>query len=114
MATAKKLSHSQEQGGRGVGGWLRSPRRGRARGDTGLQLGSSREICNVVPDRIVPAGCPGVFLELEPHLKGGGQFGGVSGVDGFGVALRALLNLLDYVGIGYTMTEYDDIAAQKS
>ena len=31
--------------------------------------------------------------------KGGGQFGGVSGVDGFGVALRALLNVLDYVGM---------------
>lgn len=58
-------------------------------------------------------GVPGVFLDLEPHLKGGGQFGGFSGVDGFGVALRALLNLLDYVGIGYDLTSYGDIAAQK-
>ena len=64
--------------------------------------------------KLKKGGIPGVFLDLEPHLKGGGQFGGVSGVDGFGIALRALLNLLDYVGIGYTMTEYDDIAAQKS
>ncbi len=56
---------------------------------------------------------PGVFLDLEPHLKGGGQFGGFSGVDGFGVALRALLNLLDYVEIGYNLTNYDDIARQK-
>ena len=33
-------------------------------------------------------GIPGVFLDLEPHLKGGGQFGGTSGPDGMGVALR--------------------------
>ena len=58
-------------------------------------------------------GIPGVFLDLEPHLKGGGQFGGFSGVDGFGVALRALLNLLDYVDIGYDLTNYGDIARQK-
>ena len=49
--------------------------------------------------RILPAverklrrrGIPGVFLDLEPHLKGGGQFGGFSGPDGMGVALRAPL-----------------------
>ena len=57
-------------------------------------------------------GVPGVFLDLEPHLKGGGQFGGFSGVDGFGVALRALLNLLDYVGINYALTDYEAIARQ--
>ena len=59
-------------------------------------------------------GVPGVFLDLEPHLKGGGQFGGFSGVDGFGVALRALLNLLDYVDIGYDLPNYGDIARQKA
>jgi sugar phosphate isomerase/epimerase len=58
-------------------------------------------------------GIPGVFLDLEPHLKGGGQFGGFSGVDGFGVALRALLSLLDYVGIAYKLTDYGDILGQK-
>ena len=58
-------------------------------------------------------GVPGVFLDLEPHLKGGGQFGGFSGVDGFGVALRSLLNLLDYVGIGYRLTDYGHIERQK-
>ena len=56
---------------------------------------------------------PGVFLDLEPHLKGGGQFGGFSGVDGFGVALRSLLRLLDYVGIDYDITGYGAIEAQK-
>ena len=58
-------------------------------------------------------GLPGVFLDLEPHLKGGGQFGGYSGPDGFGVALRSLLRLLDYVGIGYRLTDYGDIERQK-
>jgi sugar phosphate isomerase/epimerase len=56
---------------------------------------------------------PGVFLDLEPHLKGGGQFGGVSGTDGFGVALRALTNLLDYVGIGYEQTHFGDILSRS-
>jgi hypothetical protein len=54
-------------------------------------------------------GVPGVFLDLEPHLKGGGQFGGFSGPDGMGVALRALLRLLDYVGIGYRLRDMDTI-----
>ncbi len=58
-------------------------------------------------------GVPGVFLDLEPHLKGGGQFGGVSGTDGFGVALRALTNLLDYVGIGYGLTGFAEILARR-
>ncbi len=54
-------------------------------------------------------GVPGVFLELEPHLKGGGQFGGFSGPDGMGVAVRSLCSLLDYVGIGYQLRSFDDI-----
>ena len=32
---------------------------------------------------------------------------------GFGVALRALLNLLDYVDIGYALTDYEAIARQR-
>ena len=59
-------------------------------------------------------GIAGVFLDLEPHLKGGGQFGGVSGVDGFGVALRSLCRVLDYVGIGYRLTDFQDIQRQKA
>jgi sugar phosphate isomerase/epimerase len=54
-------------------------------------------------------GLPGVFLEMEPHLKGGGQFGGFSGPDGMGVAVRSLCSLLDYVGIGYDLRTMDDI-----
>ena len=56
---------------------------------------------------------PGVFLDLEPHVKGGGQFGGYSGCDGLGVALRALCNTLDYVGIGYKLRDFDDIRAAR-
>jgi sugar phosphate isomerase/epimerase len=63
--------------------------------------------------RLKRLGLPGVFLDLEPHLKGGGQFGGYSGPDGFGVALRSLLRLLDYVGINYRLTAYRDIERQK-
>lgn len=54
-------------------------------------------------------GIPGVFLDLEPHLKGGGQFGGFSGPDGFGVALRCLCRVLDAAGIKYDLTLYSDL-----
>ncbi len=58
-------------------------------------------------------GIPGVFLDLEPHVKGGGQFGGFSGPDGMGVALRALCRLLDYVEIDYELRNFDDIRAAR-
>ncbi len=58
-------------------------------------------------------GIPGVFLDLEPHVKGGGQFGGFSGPDGMGVALRGLLRVLDYVGIDYHLRDFDDIRASR-
>ena len=54
-----------------------------------------------------------MFLDLEPHVKGGGQFGGFSGPDGLGVALRGLCRVLDYVGIGYHMRDFDDVRAAR-
>jgi len=42
-------------------------------------------------------------------VKGGSQFGGFSGPNGFGVALRALCCVLDEVGIGYHLTGFDDL-----
>ena len=39
-------------------------------------------------ERMKKLGAPGFFLETEPHLKGGGQFGGFRGPDGMGVAVR--------------------------
>ena len=56
-------------------------------------------------------GIPGVFLDLEPCLKGGGPSGGYSGPDGMGVALRALARLLDFVGIGYHLRDIEDVQA---
>jgi hypothetical protein len=58
-------------------------------------------------------GIPGVFVDLEPHVRGGGQFGGFSGPDGLGVALRALCKVLDYVGLDYHLRDYDDIVASR-
>jgi sugar phosphate isomerase/epimerase len=58
-------------------------------------------------------GIPGVFLDLEPHVKGGGQFGGFSGPDGMGVALRGLCRVLDYVGIDYHLRDFDDVIADR-
>jgi sugar phosphate isomerase/epimerase len=58
-------------------------------------------------------GIPGVFLDLEPHVKGGGQFGGFSGPDGMGVALRGLCRVLDYVDIDYHLRDFDDIRAAR-
>lgn len=52
---------------------------------------------------------PGMLLDLEPHVRGGGQFGGYSGPDGMGVALRSLCELLGYVGLGNDLKTADDI-----
>ena len=59
--------------------------------------------------RMKARGVPGVFLDLEPHVKGGGQFGGFSGPDGFGVALRALCKVCDKAEIGYRLRDFSDI-----
>lgn len=58
-------------------------------------------------------GVPGFYLETEPHLKGGGQFGGFSGPDGMGVAVRALCAVLDYVAIDYDIRTFADIRAAR-
>ncbi|MBX3442881.1 MAG: sugar phosphate isomerase/epimerase [Planctomyces sp.] len=72
-----------------------------------------RTVLPTLTGRMRSLGAPGVFLELEPHLKGGGQFGGFSGPDGLGVAVRALCRLLDYTGIGYRLRTMDDIRAAR-
>lgn len=59
--------------------------------------------------RMQSLGAPGVFLDLEPHLKGGGQFGGYSEPDGMGVALRALCRLLDRLDIDYDLRKFADL-----
>jgi sugar phosphate isomerase/epimerase len=75
-----------------------------------------RDFSQILPSverKLRRRGIPGVFLDLEPHLKGGGQFGGFSGPDGMGVALRALCRVLDYVGIDYHLRDFADIQAAR-
>ena len=84
-------------------------------GDSGHEL-ILRDFRSVIPGiarKLKRLGVPGVFLDLEPHLKGGGQFGGFSGPDGMGVALRSLLRLLDYVGIGYRLRDFQSIRRSR-
>jgi sugar phosphate isomerase/epimerase len=81
------------------------------RGDSGHEA-ILRDFAGFIPEvqkRMAARGVEGVFLDLEPHVKGGGQFGGFSGPDGFGVATRALCKVLDYVGIDYDLRTYDDL-----
>jgi hypothetical protein len=68
-----------------------------------------REFLPELSQRMAGRGVEGVYLDLEPHLKGGGQFGGFSGPDGMGVALRGLCRVLDYVGIEYHLRDFQAI-----
>lgn len=84
-------------------------------GDSGHEqiLRDFREVIPKLEKTLRRRGVPGVFLDLEPHVKGGGQFGGFSGPDGMGVALRGLCRVLDYVGIDYHLRDFDDIRAAR-
>jgi len=75
-----------------------------------------RDFAGIIPSlerKLRRRGVPGVFLDLEPHVKGGGQFGGFSGPDGMGVALRGLCRVLDYVGIEYHLRDFEDVKASR-
>lgn len=84
-------------------------------GDSGheLILKDFRDFIPVLEKRLKRRGIPGVFLDLEPHLKGGGQFGGFSGPDGMSVALRGLRRVLDFVGIDYHLRDFEDVKAAR-
>jgi sugar phosphate isomerase/epimerase len=85
------------------------------RGDSGYDL-VFRELRESLPKleaKLKRRGIPGVFVDLEPHVKGGGQFGGYSGPDGFGVALRALCRMLDYLEIGYHLRDFEDVCCAR-
>jgi len=84
-------------------------------GDSGYDL-IFRDFKKVLPKltkKLKRRGIPGVVVDLEPHVKGGGQFGGFSGPDGFGVALRSLCRVLDSVGVGYHLRDFDDVCAAR-
>jgi sugar phosphate isomerase/epimerase len=75
-----------------------------------------RDFAEAIPQlelKLKKRGIPGVIVDLEPHLKGGGQFGGTSGPDGMGVALRGLCRVLDHVGIEYHLRDLADIRAAR-
>lgn len=75
-----------------------------------------RDFAEVIPQleqKLTKRGIPGVIIELEPHVKGGGQFGGFSGPDGMGVAIRSLCRVLDHVGIDYHLRDFDDVRAER-
>lgn len=85
------------------------------RGDSGHEM-ILRDFAEMIPTlekKLTKRGIPGVILDLEPHLKGGGQFGGFSGPDGLGVALRALCKVLDYLGIEYHLRDFEDVKAAR-
>lgn len=74
------------------------------------------DLANFLPEleaRMIARGAAGVFADLEPHVKGGGQFGGFSGPDGFGVALRSFCRVCDAAGIGYHLRDFEDIRADR-
>jgi sugar phosphate isomerase/epimerase len=87
-----------------------------------VELGDSghesilRDFAKDIPQltqKLEKRGIPGVILDMEPHLKGGGQFGGFSGPDGMGVAIRSLCKMLDHVGIDYHLRDYEDVKAER-
>lgn len=84
-------------------------------GDSGHEaiLSDFRDAIPALQRKLKKRGIPGVFLDLEPHVKGGGQFGGFSGPDGMTVALRGLCRVLDYVGIDYHLRDFDDLRAAR-
>ncbi len=84
-------------------------------GDAGHRriLHDLREFLPMLHQRMQMRGVPGVFADLEPHLKGGGQFGGFSGPDGFGVALRSFRNMCDEVGIEVSIRNFEDIRTSR-
>lgn len=84
-------------------------------GDSGHEaiLRDLRDYLPEMESRMNARGVPGIFLDLEPHVRGGGQFGGFSGPDGLGVTLRALCRLLDYVGIDYHLRDFHDVLAGR-
>lgn len=84
-------------------------------GDGGHEaiLRDFRTLIPTLEKKLKRRGIPGVFLDLEPHVKGGGQYGGFSGPDGMGVALRGLCRVLDRVKLRYELRDFDDVVAAR-
>ena len=76
-------------------------------------LSDLRSMLPALSKKLGRRGIPGVFVDLEPHVRGGGQFGGTSGPDGMGVALRALCRVLDASKVAYHLRDFDDLLAAR-
>ena len=76
-------------------------------------LAALRTMLPSLSKKLERRGIPGVFLDLEPHVRGGGQFGGTSGPDGMGIALRGLCRVLDKTKIAYHLRDFDDLLAAR-
>ncbi|QEG25033.1 sugar phosphate isomerase/epimerase family protein [Mariniblastus fucicola] len=84
-------------------------------GDSG-HLRIMKDLAEFMPtlhDRMTALGAPGVFADMEPHVRGGGQFGGFSGPDGMGVALRAFCKVCDEAGVGYHLRDFEDLKVDR-
>lgn len=84
-------------------------------GDSGHEqiLSDLKAFLPVLQERMKLRNIDGVFVDMEPHVRGGGQFGGFSGPDGFGVALRAFCQICDRVGVTYSLTDFAEIQRSK-
>jgi len=76
-------------------------------------LADLRGMLPALTKKLQRRGIPGVFLDLEPHVRGGGQFGGTSGPDGMGIALRALCRVLDKAKVDYHLRDFEDLLAAR-
>ncbi|RLS78534.1 MAG: sugar phosphate isomerase/epimerase [Planctomycetota bacterium] len=76
-------------------------------------LADLRTMLPALTKKLQRRGIPGVFLDLEPHVRGGGQYGGTSGPDGMGVALRGLCRVLDRATVGYHLRDFADLRAAR-
>jgi hypothetical protein len=76
-------------------------------------LADLRAMLPALTKKLERRGVPGVFLDLEPHVRGGGQFGGTSGPDGMGIALRSLCRVLDKAKVAYHLRDFDDLLAAR-
>lgn len=64
-------------------------------------------------ERLAAVGVEHFVVDLEPHLKGGGQFGGFSGPDGLGVACRTVITMLEEAGLHADSVDFADICTRR-
>ena len=63
--------------------------------------------------KAIELGLPGFGVELETHLWGGGQFGGLSRHEGIGLGLDALIRMLTLFYIRLQRRTYEEILVER-